>query len=134
MGYRRLVKQYMKHVQWQSGQVWLQGGHFEHLSPRDVDELQAIYADINREAELATQGTFNQRAVAIVKALELSSGDLAEKLGWKEDVVAQWLLPENHPNHRPMSQRDLEHLMSSLKIDENGYFLPDQTSQYKQQM
>ena len=128
MGYRKLLARYMSHVNRRSGDSWLRNERSTHLSDRDVNELRAIWAAINRDAETAELGNFNQRAAAIATAFELNNNSLAKMLGWKQAIVSQWFLPESDPNFRKMTRRDFEHFRNSLEIDEDAsVFIPTKT-------
>ena len=120
MGYRKLLKQYMKHVNRQSGDSWLRNDSSTDLSERDVNELRAIWAAVHRDTEFAELGSFNQRAAATTEAYQLNTASLAKMLGWKQEIVAQWFLPESDPSFRAMTPRDYGHFRNSLGIDEDA--------------
>ena len=114
MGYRRLIKQYMQQVYEHTGDTWISGNTCSNLSDRDVDELRAIWSEIERDVESEALGDLNKRALMLCEQHNLTTEWLAERLGWQERVIEEWLLPAEHPRYRHMTRRDFQHFTTSI--------------------
>ena len=129
MGYRRLLRKYMQHLQQRSGTTWLvekllqdvsdmkdfadsvdQNG----LSARDLGELRSLWTTLERQSSLEAEGDLNERTQTLCIKHGLTSAELALYLGWNQHIIDEWLLPPQDPSHQRMLRRDFEHLMSCI--------------------
>lgn len=120
MGYRRLIKQYMQQVYNHTGDTWIAEKKCTHLSDRDLDELRAIWLDIQRDLETRALGDLNQRALTLCEQYGLTIDELAGRLGWHRRIIEEWMLPAEHPRYRHMTRRDFRHFETSISPVLNG--------------
>ena len=114
MGYRRLIKNYMQHAHSHTGDTWIAEKSGAYLSDRDADELRSIWLDIERDVETEALGDLNQRASTLCEQHGLTIDELAERLGWRRQIIEEWLLPDEHPRYRQMTRRDFQHFETSI--------------------
>ena len=119
MGYRELLKKYMRHLE-----VCFGDNYVEDLNPessftkRDLAELRALAAEISRESydvrAMHTVNSYNYRLRVLMRHHELSVASVAHLLGIPNDTVRRWRISPNAEDYRVMQKSAFDELESSL--------------------
>ena len=120
MGYRELLKKYMLHLQLTAGDHYIDSANPEPvLNDRDLGELRALAAEINRGAYDAEERTrlenCNARLRVLMNQHALTPERLAEISGVEQEVIRRWRISPQAASYVPMSEEEFLMIQRALE-------------------
>lgn len=120
MGYRELLKNYMRHLELVAGDNFVETACGEPvLSKRDLGELRTLAAELARDAhggaDLGRVGNFNFRLRVLMNRHALSIAQVAELSLAMPATVRRWRTNPVSENYLAMSEAEFSRFESALK-------------------
>jgi hypothetical protein len=119
MGYRALIKKYIRHLELVAGDNYIEAeGNEPVLSGRDIGELRTLSAEIARDAYQATEvmrvENYNYRLRVLMNRYALTSQQVAELCDVADEKVRCWRTSPNSRRYEHMSEDDFAVFEKSL--------------------
>jgi len=121
MGYRELLKKYIRFLELRLGDNYIEAVRAtpeSTLTDRDVAELRTLAGEIFREAHTAATANrienFNYRLRLLFNRYDLSVERAAELAGVEPRVVRRWRTSPNSPRYLSMSEREFDRFEVAL--------------------
>ncbi|MEQ8482786.1 MAG: hypothetical protein RIB46_00320 [Pseudomonadales bacterium] len=127
MGYRELLKNYIRHLELVAGDNFIDTETSEPvLGRRDLGELRALSAEICRDAyrgdDLGRIVNFNYRLRVLINRHALNVRQVAELVEVPPATVRRWRTNPGSENYQAMSEREFARFESALRrwLEEDG--------------
>jgi hypothetical protein len=119
MGYRELLKNYIRHLELVAGDNYIETRSSEPvLSQRDLGELRTLAAEICRHAyrgeDLGRVENFNHRLRILINRHALTVERVAELCEVPVSTVRRWRTNPNSDNYQPMRESDFASFEAAL--------------------
>ncbi len=119
MGYRELLKGYIRHLELVAGDNYIERETNEPvLNKRDLGELRTLAAEIHRDAYRAAEvkrvENYNYRLRVLMNRHALTADRVAELAGVRPDVVRHWRTNPDSDRYQPMDEADFSRFESAL--------------------
>lgn len=119
MGYRELLKSYIRHLELVAGDNFIELENSEPvLSKRDLGELRTLAAEIHRDAfrgaELGRVDNYNYRLRVLMNRHALSADQVAELSGTPRSVVRRWRTNPASDRYLPMTEGEFSRFEAAL--------------------
>jgi hypothetical protein len=119
MGYRELLKSYIRHLELVTGDNFIeQEGSEPVLNKRDLGELRTLAAEIHRDAyraaEISRVENYNYRLRVLMNRHALSAGQVAELIGAPRALVRSWRTNPASDGYRAMTEAEFTRFESAL--------------------
>ncbi|MEZ5560300.1 MAG: hypothetical protein R3E86_17365 [Pseudomonadales bacterium] len=119
MGYRELIKKYIRHLELVAGDNFIELPSNEPvLSKRELGELKTLAAEVGRDAyqghEVDRVGNYNYRLRILMNRYALSADDVAELCGVEATLVRRWRTSPASQRYRSMSESEFTHFERTL--------------------
>ena len=120
MGYRELLKKYMRHLEVCFGDNFVDDLNRESsFTKRDLGELRTIAAEIARESydvrAMRRVDSYNYRLRVLMRHHELSATTVAELLGVGVEMVQRWRVNPNSEDYIAMQGTQFAELENLLR-------------------
>lgn len=111
MGYRTLLKRYIRHLELVAGENYIESPAREAvLTPRDLGELRTLSAEVSRDAFQASKPSavenYNHRLRVLMNRYALSVRQVAELCGVERDRARGWRANPASDRYRPMTEAE----------------------------
>jgi hypothetical protein len=119
MGYRELLKRYLRHVENCAGETYVETQvPAPVLSPRDLGELRTLAAEIARDSyrgdEAKQLANFNQRLRALMNRHGLTVSEAAGLAGVETETIRRWRTAPQSDRYLIMSGSDFHRFETAL--------------------
>lgn len=119
MGYRALLKKYIRHLEIVTGENYIEVAATEPvLSRREIGELQTLSAEINRDAFQATEVSrienHNYRLRVLMNRYALTAQQVAALCDIPTEIVRCWRTSPKSDRYRPMSESEFARFEDAL--------------------
>lgn len=119
MGYRELLKNYIRHLELVAGDNYIEHESNEPLlNKRDLGELRTLAAEIHRDAyraaEVSRVENFNYRLRVLMNRHALSAERVAELSGAPAALVRCWRTNPDSARYQAMSEADFTRFEAAL--------------------
>lgn len=119
MGYRELLKKYIRHLEIYSGDNYIEVPNKEPwLSQRDLGELRTLAAEIAREQwngkEADRAANFNHRLRVLMNRYALTTTDVAVLMGFEPETVRRWRLGPRSDRYLAMTEQQFSDFQKAL--------------------
>jgi len=119
MGYRELLKNYIRHLELVAGDNFIERETNEPvLNKRDLGELRTLAAEIHRDsyraAEVNRVENYNYRLRVLMNRHALTADRVAELAGVPREVLRSWRTNPDSDRYRQMSEEDFTRFESAL--------------------
>lgn len=119
MGYRELLKGYIRHLELVAGDNFIEHETNEPvLNKRDMSELRTLAAEIHRDAYRAAEvnrvKNFNYRLRVLMNRHALTAERVAELCAVPCDRVRRWRTNPDSDRYEQMSEADFSRFESAL--------------------
>jgi len=119
MGYRELLKNYIRHLELVAGDNFIERETNEPvLNKRDLGELRTLAAEVHRDAyrgaEVNRIENYNYRLRVLMNRHALAADRVAELAGVPREVVRSWRTNPDSERYRQMSEEDFSRFESAL--------------------
>jgi len=119
MGYRELLKKYMRHLELTAGDNFVEVRCAEPvLNKRDLGELRTLSAEITRDAYLGEDldriENYNYRLRVLMNRYAMTVEQVAELLDARPSTVRAWRTNPQSPRYRAMSEAEFTAFESAL--------------------
>lgn len=119
MGYRELLKSYIRHLELVAGENFIERISSEPvLSKRDLGELRTVAAEIRRDAyrgaEVSRVENYNYRLRILMNRHALGTDQVAELADVNESMVGRWRTNPASERYQPMTEADFARFESAL--------------------
>jgi hypothetical protein len=109
MGYRELLKKYIRHLELTAGDNYIEISVREPLlNKRDLGELRTLAAEIARDAYKGDEAprieNFNHRLRVLMNRYALTAEQVAELLDTNVDRIQAWRTTPSSDRYRAMSE------------------------------
>lgn len=109
MGYRELLKNYIRHLELVTGENFIEHeGNEPVLNRRDLGELRTLAAEIQRDAYRAAEvnrvENYNYRLRILMNRHALTAERVAELSGVHVDSIGQWRTNPDSEHYLPMTE------------------------------
>lgn len=127
MGYRELLKNYIRHLELVAGDNFIDTETSEPvLGRRDLGELRALSAEICRDAytgdDLGRIANFNYRLRVMINRHALTVAQVAELVEVPAATVRRWRTNPGSENYQVMTEREFARFETALRrwLEEDG--------------
>lgn len=119
MGYRELLKNYIRHLELVAGENFIERTNSEPvLTKRDLSELRTLAAGIQRDAYHGTEvlpvENYNFRLRVLMNRHALCAGQVAELADVSEALVGRWHTNPASERYQPMTEADFARFEAAL--------------------
>jgi hypothetical protein len=119
MGYRELLKTYIRHLELVVGDNFIEQQCNEPvLNKRDLGELRTLAAEIHRDAyravEVTRVETYNYRLRVLMNRHALSADQVAEITGIPRTAVQSWRTNPASKRYQPMTEGEFARFETAL--------------------
>lgn len=119
MGYRELLKNYIRHLELAAGENYIERETREPvLSKRDLGELRTLAAEVQRDAYSATEisrvENYNFRLRVLMNRHALTADLVAQLTGVEPSLVRCWRTNPASKRYRVMSESDFARFEAAL--------------------
>jgi hypothetical protein len=119
MGYRELLKNYIRHLELVAGENFIEREASEPvLNKRDLGELRTLAAEIQRDAyrgaEVGRVENYNYRLRVLMNRHALTACQVAELSEVSEPLVRRWRTNPASDRYLPMNEADFTRFESAL--------------------
>jgi len=119
MGYRELIKKYIRHLELVAGDNFIEHETNEPvLNKRDLGELRTLAAEIHRDAYRAAEvnrvENYNYRLRVLMNRHALTADQVAELAEVPREVVRSWRTNPDSDRYRQMNEQDFARFESAL--------------------
>ena len=119
MGYRELIKRYIRHLELVTGDNFVEASANERvLTDRDLGELRTLSAEILRDAHLAHEAgrvvNYNYRLRLLMNRYALEVEDVARLCDVEEKKVRSWRTSPNSDLYMPMEEEAFQAFEQTL--------------------
>lgn len=119
MGYRELLKNYIRHLELVAGDNYIELETNEPvLNKRDLGELRTLAAEIHRDAyraaEVSRVDNYNYRLRVLMNRHALTAEQVAALTGVDRQLVRGWRTNPHSDRYEPMSEADFARFESAL--------------------
>jgi hypothetical protein len=119
MGYRELLKSYIRHLELVAGENFIEREASEPvLNKRDLGELRTLAAEIQRDAyrgaDIGRVENYNYRLRVLMNRHALTAGQVAELAEVGEPIVGRWRTNPGSERYSPMSEAEFARFESAL--------------------
>jgi len=119
MGYRELLKKYIRHLEIYAGDNFIEAPNREPLlTKRDLGELRAIAAEITREdwsgRAVDRVENYNYRLRVLMNRYTLTVPDAAALIGVDAETVRRWRMGPRSDRYLAMSERQFSEFENAL--------------------
>jgi len=119
MGYRELIKNYIRHLELVAGDNFIERETNEPvLNKRDLGELRTLAAEIQRDAYRAAEvnrvENYNYRLRVLMNRHALTADQVAELAEVPREVVRSWRTNPDSERYRQMNEEDFARFESAL--------------------
>ncbi len=119
MGYRELLKNYIRHLELVAGDNFIEHDTNEPvLGKRDLGELRTLAAEIHREAyraaEVSRVENYNYRLRVLMNRHALTADQVADLTGVARHQVRAWRTNPDSDRYRVMSEEEFARFESAL--------------------
>jgi hypothetical protein len=119
MGYRELLKNYIRHLELVAGDNFIEQDTNEPiLGKRDLGELRTLAAEIHRDAyraaEVARVENYNYRLRVLMNRHALTADQVADLTGVARQQVRAWRTNPDSDRYRAMSEDEFSRFESAL--------------------
>jgi len=121
MGYRELLKKYMRHLELAAGDNFIEMPCAESvLNKRDLGELRTLSAEITRDAYLGEEldriENYNYRLRVLMNRYALTVDQVAELLDARPARVRAWRTNPNSPRYQAMTESEFTAFEAALTV------------------
>lgn len=119
MGYRELLKHYIRHLELVAGENFIEQPSNEPvLNKRDLGELRTLAAEIQRDAYRGTEvsriDNYNYRLRVLMNRHALSANEVANLMEVTREDVRRWRTNPSSDRYRAMTEAEFAAFESSL--------------------
>lgn len=119
MGYRALLKKYIRHLEIVAGDNYIESAVNEPvLSKREMGELRTLSAEINRDAfqaaEVSRVENYNYRLRVLMNRYALTPDKVAELCGTKPASVRRWRTSPASDRYQSMTETEFTRFEAAL--------------------
>lgn len=119
MGYRELLKNYIRHLELVAGENFIEGEASEPvLNKRDLGELRTLAAEIARDtyrgADVRRVENYNYRLRVLMNRHALTAGQVAELTEVSDSAVGRWRTNPASERYLPMTEAEFARFESAL--------------------
>lgn len=119
MGYRELLKSYIRHLELVAGDNFIELETSEPvLTRRDLGELRTLAAEIHRDAyraaEVGRVENYNYRLRVLMNRHALSADQVAELTGASRNSVGRWRTNPASERYLPMTEAEFSRFELAL--------------------
>jgi len=119
MGYRALLKKYIRHLEIVAGDNYIESPVNEPvLSKREMGELRTLSAEINRDAfqaaEVSRVENYNYRLRVLMNRYALTPDKVAELCGTNPVVVRRWRTSPASDRYQSMTETEFARFEEAL--------------------
>jgi len=119
MGYRALLKRYIRHLELVAGDNYIESPANEPvLTYRDLGELRTLSAEVGRDsfqaADVSTIENYNHRLRALMNRYALSVQQVAELCDADPDRARRWRTSPTSERYRPMTEAEFTDFEQAL--------------------
>lgn len=119
MGYRELLKNYIRHLELVAGENFIERTSSEPvLNKRDLGELRTLAAEVFRSAyrgaEASRVENYNYRLRVLMNRHALRADQVAELAEVSETLVGRWRTNPTSERYQPMTEADFARFEAAL--------------------
>ncbi len=119
MGYRELLKNYIRHLELVTGDNFIEQETPEPvLDKRELGELRTLSAEIHRDAyragDLSRVKNYNHRLRVLMNRHALPADQVAELADVAQSVARSWRTNPNSARYRPMTEAEFARFEAAL--------------------
>lgn len=119
MGYRELLKKYIRHLEIYAGDNYIEAPNRERLlTKRDLGELRALAAEITRDdwsgRDVDRVENYNYRLRVLMNRYALTVSDAAALIGVDTETVRRWRMGPRSDRYLAMSERQFSDFAKAL--------------------
>lgn len=119
MGYRELLKSYIRHLELVAGDNFIEEPTREPvLGKRDLGELRTLSAELRRDAyraaDVSRVKNYNHRLRVLMNRHALSADRVAELVGVTYTVARSWRTNPSSARYRPMTEAEFARFEAAL--------------------
>ncbi|MEQ8858562.1 MAG: hypothetical protein RIC56_07940 [Pseudomonadales bacterium] len=119
MGYRELLKNYIRHLELVAGDNFIEtNGNEPVLNKRDLGELRTLAAEVHRDAYIASEvirvENYNYRLRVLMNRHALNADQVAELSGVPTAMIRSWRTNPDSNRYRAMTEEDFSRFESAL--------------------
>jgi hypothetical protein len=119
MGYRELLKSYIRHLEVVAGDNFIeQQGNEPLLNKRDLGELRALAAEVQRNtyraSDVSRVENYNYRLRVLMNRHALSADQVARLMDQPRTSVRRWRTNPASDHYRPMTETEFSEFESAL--------------------
>lgn len=121
MGYRELLKSYIRHLELVAGDNYIEQTCNEPvLSKRDLGELRTLAAEVQRSAYRATEvprvENYNHRLRVLMNRHALTADQVAQLMEQPRTTVRRWRTNPGSDHYRPMTEAEFTQFEAALNV------------------